>query len=148
MAIAEQTEAEVLCRHRRRPPLLAVGIIGGVALVASAFSAGGLAALVLIGLAILAVAGGVLLHRRVWTEDQVVTVDGVALVRPRGDGADVPFDRITRAVDRGRMLRFTRDDGATLDFARSPHARRIRSLLAEHAPHVTWVEDIDPACDT
>lgn len=148
MAIAERSGVEVLDRHRRRPPLLAIGIVVAVFLVLSAVSAGGPAGLGLAAAALAAIAAGVVLHRRVWSEEQLVTADGVAIARPDGSGADIPFDRIVRVVDRGRMLRFTRDDGATLDFARTPHVRRIQSLLAERAPHVTWVEDIDPACDT
>jgi hypothetical protein len=35
-----------------------------------------------------------------------------------------------------------------LAFNRSPHAQRLRALLAAVAPSVEWVDEVDPACDT
>jgi hypothetical protein len=142
-------EAEVEFRHRRRPPILHYGVMVSVALVAASVSAANLLWTPLLIVFAAAAFGLALLgRRRFWVEDQVITRDAVAIVRPDGVAGDIPLQRLVRAADRRTGIRFTRDDGALLDFSRNPHGKRVHGLLQQLAPHIAWVEEIDPACDT
>ena len=151
MAVAERdapTAVEHL-RHRRGTPALAAGIIVGVALALSGLSAAqGVWTVVLVALAPVAVLLGWLGRRRLWIEDQVIDAERVALIRRDGSGAEIPLGRVVRVESSATGVRFTRDDGAVLDFGRSPHGRRILALMAEIRPEAERAERIDPACDT
>jgi hypothetical protein len=151
MAVAERDAPTVVehLRHRRGTPALAAGVIVAVALVLSGLSAAqGVWSIVLVALAPAAVALGWLGRRRLWIEDQVIDADRVALIRRDGSGAEIPLERVARVEASATGVRFTRDDGAVLDFGRSPHGRRILALMAEIRPEAERAERIDPACDT
>lgn len=139
----------VLFRHRRRPPYLQFGLIGALFLIVSAFAADAVVWQALLVLGALAAAGiGIWGRSRIWVEDQLITDEGVAVVRPDGEHAEIPFDRLVSATRRGASITFLRDDGRKLGFVRNTRARRMRSLLAEVAPQVTWVDEVDLACNT
>ncbi|MGA0121651.1 MAG: hypothetical protein ACO3KD_01395 [Gaiellales bacterium] len=151
MAVAERDAPTALehHRHRRGTPALTVGIVAAVALVLSGLSAAqGAWTVVLLALAPAAVALGWLGRRRFWIEDQVIDDRRVAVVRRDGSGGEIPLDRVVRVEVAAGGVRFTRDDGAVLDFGRTPHGRRILALMAAIRPEAERVERIDPACDT
>ena len=136
-------------RHRRGTPALTAGIVVAVALVLSGLGAAqGVWTAVLLGLAPVAIALGWLGRRRLWIEDQVIDEARVALVRRDGSGAEIPLERVVRVESGPGGVRFTRDDGAVLEFARSPHGRRILALMERVRPTAERVERIDPACYT
>lgn len=136
-------------RHRRGTPALTAGIVVAVALVLSGLGAAqGVWTAVLLGLAPVAIGLGWLGRRRLWIEDQVIDDARVALVRRDGSGAEIPLERVVRVESGPGGVRFTRDDGAVLAFARSPHGRRILVLMERIRPAAERVERIDPACYT
>lgn len=151
MAVAERdapTAVEHL-RHRRGTPALTAGVVVAVALVLSGLSAAqGAWAVVLVALAPVAVLLGWLGRRRLWIEDQVIDAERVAVIRRDGSGAEIPLGRLVHVESSAAGVRFTRDDGAVLDFGRTPHGRRILALMAEIRPEAERAERIDPACDT
>ncbi len=73
-----------------------------------------------IALAVVALALGWLGRRRLWIEDHVITETHVALMRPDGLAVEIPLDRLIAVRRKGNAVRFTRDDGALLDFNRNP----------------------------
>ena len=140
---------EVVFRHRRRPPVLAFGIVGAGFLGALAFGAQSpWARAGFLVLAALALALGILGRRRYWLEDQLVTATSVAVVRRDGTSAEIPFERIDRIALRGGGMAFVRDDGRELAFARNPHRKRLERLLGEIVPAAQWVDEVPIACDT
>ena len=136
-------------RHRRGTPALTAGIVAAVALVLSGLGAAqGAWTLVLLALAPVAVVLGWLGRRRLWIEDQVIDDARVAVVRRDGAGAEIPLERVVRVESGPGGVRFTRDDGAMLEFGRSPHGRRILALMERLRPEAERAERIDPACYT
>jgi len=136
-------------RHRRGAPALTVGVVVAVALVLCALGAAqGAWSVLLVALAPVAIGIGWLGRRRWWIEDHVIDDERVALVRRDGSGAEIPLARVVRVESGPGGVRFTRDDGALLDFGRTPHGRRILALMAEIRPEAERVERIDPVCDT
>jgi len=151
MAVAERASPVRVehHRHRRGTPALTVGVVVAVALVLCAFGAAqGVWTWVLVALAPVALALGWLGRRRLWIEDHVIDEGRVAVVRRDGSGAEIPMERIARVESGPGGVRFTRDDGAVLDFSRSPHGRRILALMEEIRPEAERAERIDPACYT
>ena len=53
-----------------------------------------------------------------------------------------------RAAERRNGIAFIRDDGAQLAFNRNPHVKKVRRAVAQAAPGLDWVDEVDPACDT
>ena len=148
-AVAAPAGTEVLFRHRRRPPVLAFGVVGAGFVVAIALSVQhplGRAALLLAAAGL--VAFGILGRRRWWLEDQLLTRTAAVIVRQDGVTAEIPYDRVDQIVRRRGGIDFVRDDGRRLVFARNPHLKRMRRVLAERLPEAQWVDDVDPACDT
>lgn len=140
---------EVAYRHRRRPPVLALGIAAAVMLGVLALGVDNPYARAALGLgAIVALGLGWLGRERLWIEDQVVTAATVAVVRSDGSSAEIPFERIARIAWRGSAIAFVRDDGQELRFARNPHRRRLRRILDERVPSAGWVDEVPIACDT
>jgi hypothetical protein len=139
----------VLFRHRRRMPALHFGVVGGLFLLLAGLDASTPLWRIALGLgAVGVVALGVLGRQRLVVEDQLVTDEAVAVTRPDGTYVEIPFAQLTRAATKRNGVVFTRRDGAVLAFNRSPHAQRLRALLAAVAPSVEWVDEVDPACDT
>ena len=151
MAVAER-ESPVRVehhRHRRGTPALTLGVVVAIALVLTGLSAAqGAWSVVLVALAPVALALGWLGRRRLWLEDHVIDDERVAVVRRDGSGAEIPLARVVRVEAGPTGVRFTRDDGAVLDFGRSPHGRRILALMERIRPEAERAERIDPACDT
>ncbi|MFM7552451.1 MAG: hypothetical protein ACKO7Q_06385 [Actinomycetota bacterium] len=151
MAVAER-ESPVRVehhRHRRGTPALTVGVVVAVGLVLCGLGAAqGAWSVLLVALAPVALGTGWLGRRRWWIEDHVIDDERVAVVRRDGSGAEIPLARIVRVESGPGGVRFTRDDGALLDFGRSPHGRRILALMERVRPEAERVERIDPACDT
>ena len=139
----------VLFRHRRRPPVLAFGVVG--AAFAVLIGASSHDALVLAGCLAAAVALavlGVLGRQRLWLEDQILTTTAAIVVRRDGRSVEVPYDRIACLVRRRGGIVLVRDDGARLAFDYNPHLRRMRPILDERAPAAQWDEEIPIACNT
>jgi len=139
----------VVFRRRRSAPFLTFGIVSAIALTTAAAEAGarpGGAAL--LGLALLALAAGIVARRRWWTEDQLITETMIVLSRPDGSGAEVPLSRIVRATALRSTLRFERDDGAVLDFNGLASARRALAVVESLAPAVACSVRSDLACPT
>ncbi|MFM7694041.1 MAG: hypothetical protein ACKO7U_07035 [Actinomycetota bacterium] len=151
MAVAER-ESPVRVehhRHRRGTPALTVGVVVAVGLVLCGLGAAqGAWSVLLVALTPVAIGIGWLGRRRWWIEDHVIDDERVAVVRRDGSGAEIPLARIVRVESGPGGVRFTRDDGALLDFGRSPHGRRILALMERIRPEAERVERIDPACDT
>lgn len=102
-----------------------------------------------VALAVVAVALGWLGRRRLWIEDHVITETHVVLVRPDGLVVEIPHDRLIAVTRKGNAVRFTRDDGALLDFHRNPHCKAILQTISRIAPSAQCTtETIDLACDT
>ncbi len=101
-----------------------------------------------VALAVVALALGWLGRRRLWIEDHVITDVCVALVRPDGLAVEIPLDRLMAVTRKGNAVRFTRDDGALLDFNRNPHSKAILQTIRQIAPSAQCTETIDLACDT
>jgi hypothetical protein len=157
MAVAVDAAAEreddraqvILYRHRRRMPLLALGVGVGVVLALTAWNAPETGPAVVMGvLALVSATLGVIAHRRVWTEDHVITDAEVILERPDGSGARIPLTRLQSATAKGSSVRFVRDDGGILDFNATASTRRVLSILEDVAPWATRREAHDPACST
>jgi len=144
------SQPQVLHRHRRQPPALMMGILMAIILliaITATTSAWWSAAFVL--LAIVALALGWLGRRRLWIEDHVITETHVALMRPDGLAVEIPLDRLIAVRRKGNAVRFTRDDGALLDFNRNPHSKAILQTISQIAPSAQCTtETIDLACDT
>ena len=135
----------VLYRHRRHPPALTYGVVAGVALLVSAFVVPLLLwAIVLALAAVGAVALGVAGRLRWWIEEQVVTDRGVVLTRPDGLVVEIPHDRLVSATTKSHSIRFVRDDGALLIFARNSEGERVLRVLEEVAPAVSRNRVIEP----
>ena len=151
MAVAER-ESPVRVEHhrfRRGTPALTVGVVVAIALVLCGLGAAqGVWTWVLVALAPVALVLGWLGRRRLWIEDHVIDDARVAVVRRDGTGAEIPLARVARVESGPGGVRFTRDDGAVLDFGRSPHGRRILALMERIRPEVERAERIDPACYT
>lgn len=135
----------VLYRHRRHPPALTYGVVAGVALLVSAFVVPTLLwAIVLVLAAVGAVALGVAGRLRWWIEEQVVTDRGVVLTRPDGLVVEIPHDRLVSTTTKSHSIRFVRDDGALLIFARNSEGERVLRVLEEVAPAVSRNRVIEP----
>lgn len=140
---------QVLFRHRRRPPALALGIAGAGILALLAFGVDNPVARAALLLAAAAVLGlGLLGRRRLWVEDQIVTATAVVVVRPDGSMGEIPVERIERIALRGGGVAFVRDDGRELPFARNPHRKRLEAIMRDVAPTAQWVDEVPIACDT
>jgi hypothetical protein len=136
-------------RHRRGTPALTVGVVVAIALVLCGLGATqGAWSVLLVALAPVALALRWLGRRRLWIEDHVIDDARVAVARRDGSGAEIPLARVVRVESGARRVRFTRDDGAVLDFGRSPHGRRILALMGRIRPEAERAERVDPACDT
>lgn len=144
-----RSDPVVVYRHRRHPPALTYGVVAAVAMLVSAFEAPTLPwALLLVLAAVGAVALGVAGRRRWWIEEQLVTDHGVVLMRPDGLVVEVPHDRLLSATTKSNSIRFVRDDGALLIFARNPGGERVLRALEEVAPAVARDRIIEPAACT
>ena len=140
-----QSQPVVLYRHRRHPPALTYGVVAGVALLVSAFVVPMLLWAIVLGLAAVgAVALGVAGRRRWWIEEQAVTDRGVVLTRPDGLVVEIPHDRLVSATTKSHSIRFVRDDGALLIFARNSEGERVLRVLEEVAPAVSRNRVIEP----
>jgi hypothetical protein len=130
-------------------PALHFGVVGGLFLLLACLDASTPLWRIVLALgAVAAVALGVLGRQRLVVEDQLVTDAAVAVTRPDGTYVEIPFAQLMRVATKRNGMVFTREDGAVLAFNRSPHAHRVRGLLAAAAPSVEWVDEVDPACDT
>lgn len=135
----------VLYRYRRHPPALTYGVVAAVAFLISAFMVPTLLwAIVLVVAAVGAVALGVAGRRRWWIEEQVVTDHGVTLTRPDGLAVEIPHDRLVSATTKSHSIRFVRDDGALLIFARNSDGERVLRALEQAAPTVARNRVIEP----
>ena len=146
MAVADQ--GRIIYRRRRQLPLLTFGLATAVFVGAAATTAAMPWSVLLGALTILLVGAGMLAHRRVWTEDQIITERAIKLIRPDGSGAEIPLARLVRATAKGACVRFVRDDGALLDFNGNPAARKVLRAVAAIAPMVEYIEQVDLACPT
>lgn len=149
IAQAAPPETQVLFRHRRRPPAIHVGLIGGAFVGITAFAATSLvvqASLVLAAFAMLGL--GLLGRQRLWIEDQILTGTEAVIVHPDGGRYALAFDDMLRVAERRNAIAFIRDDGAELRFNRNPHVKQIKRVLFDAAPRLAWVDEVDPACDT
>jgi hypothetical protein len=142
------TQPLVLYRYRRHPPALTYGVVAAGALLISAFVVPTvLWAILLVVAAAGSVALGVAGRRRWWIEEQTVTDYGVALTRPDGLVVEIPHNRLVSATTKSHSVRFVRDDGALLIFARNADGERILRALEEAAPAVLRNRVIEPpAC--
>lgn len=139
----------VLYRHRRRMPLLALGVGAAIVLLLTAWNAPETGpAIAMVALAVVSATLGVVAHRRVWTEDHLITDAAVILERPDGSGASIPLTRLQSATAKGSSVRFVRDDGGILDFNATASPRRVLQILEDVAPWATRREAHDPACST
>ena len=149
VAQAAPPQSQVVFRHRRRPPAIHFGLIGAIFLGVSSLAASSviwqavlvLAALVALGL-------GWLGRERLWIEDQLITRTAAVIVHADGATFSLDFDDMARVAERRNAVAFIRADGAELRFNRNPHVKKIKRALAEVAPELTWVDEVDPACDT
>lgn len=140
-----QSEPVVLYRYRRHPPALTYGVVAAVAMLVSAFEVPTLLwAIVLTIAAMGAVALGVAGRRRWWIEEQTVTDHGVVLTRPDGLVVEIPHDRLSSATTKSHSIRFIRDDGALLIFARNSDGERVLRALEQAAPAVARNRVIEP----
>jgi hypothetical protein len=149
VAQAAPPHVKVLFRHRRRPPALHVGVIGAIFVGVSAFAMSShvwQAVAVLAALALIAL--GWLGRERLWIEDQLITPTSAVIVHPDGDTFSLDFNSMARVAERRNAIAFIRDDGAELQFNRNPHVKKIKRVLAEAAPGLSWVDEVDLACDT
>lgn len=146
--MAGAVQDRIVYRRRRRLPLLTFGLVTAVFVGAAAATAAMPWSVLLGVLTILLVGAGMLAHRRVWTEDQIITEHAIRLVRPDGSGAEIPLARLKRATAKGACVRFVRDDGALLDFNGNPAARSVLRAVAAIAPTVEFSEQVDIACLT
>jgi len=149
VAQAAPPQTMVLFRHRRRPPALHFGLIGAIFVGVSAFAMSShvwQAVVVLAALALLAL--GWLGRERLWIEDQLITPTSAVIVHADGARYELAFDEMARVAERRNAIAFIRDDGAELRFNRNPHVKKIKRVLAEAAPQLSWVNEVDPACDT
>jgi hypothetical protein len=101
---------------------------------------------VLAALALIAL--GWLGRERLWIEDQLITPTSAVIVHPDGDTFSLDFNSMARVAERRNAIAFIRDDGAELQFNRNPHVKKIKRVLAEAAPGLSWVDEVDLACDT
>ena len=98
--------------------------------------------------AVALVALGWLGRERLWIEDQLITPTSAVIVHADGARFELDFDEMARVAERRNAIAFIREDGAELRFNRNPHVKRIKRVLAEAAPQLSWVNEVDPACDT
>jgi hypothetical protein len=141
MATTSEPTVEVLYRHRRRQPTLALGIIGALILGLAAASAE--EATLRTGFAIaaaLVLIAGVLLHRIWWVEDQIVDAAGVTLEARNGSRQTLPANRISHIERDGRSLRFNRDDGGTLAFLGTGSPTAVLQTLERLAPGIMVID--------
>ena len=149
VAQAAPPQTTVLFRHRRRPPALHFGLVGALFFGVSAFAATSLLWQAVLVLAALGALGlGVLGRERMWIEDQIITSTEAVIEHPDGGRYALAFDDMLRAAERRNGIAFTRHDGAQLAFNRNPHVKKIRRAVAQAAPDLDWVDEVDPACDT
>lgn len=149
VAQAAPPQTAVLFRHRRRPPTLHYGLIGGIFVGVSAFAITShvwQAVVVIAALAMLAL--GWLGRERLWIEDQLITPTSAVIVHADGARYELGFDEMSRVAERRNGIAFIREDGAELRFNRNPHVKRVKRVLADAAPQLSWVDEVDPACDT
>jgi hypothetical protein len=149
VAQAAPPQTTVLFRHRRRPPALHFGLIGAIFVGVSAFAMSShlwQAVVVLAALALLAL--GWLGRERLWIEDQLITPTSAVIVHADGARYELEFDEMAHVAERRNAIAFIREDGAELRFNRNPHVKKIKRVLAEAAPQLSWVNEVDPACDT
>lgn len=149
VAQAAPPQAVVLFRHRRRPPALHFGLIGAIFVGVSAFAISSLllqAVAILGALALLAL--GLLGRERLWIEDQLITDTSAVIVHADGAMFELRFDEISRVAERRNAIAFIRPDGAELRFNRNPHVKKVKRVLQDVAPELTWVDEVDLACDT
>lgn len=149
VAQAAPPQSQVVFRHRRRPPAIHFGLIGGLFIAVGALAASN--PWVQAGLFLLAVvvAGlGWLGRERLWIEDQLITRTAAVIVHADGATFSLDFDDMARVAERRNAVAFIRADGAELRFNRNPHVKKMKRALAEVAPELTWVDEVDPACDT
>ena len=149
VAQAARPQTAVCFRHRRRPPAIHFGIIGGgfIAISALAASSHWLQA-GLIVLAIVVLGLGWLGRERLWIEDQLLTESSAVIVHADGALFELPYADIARAAERRNAIAFVRADGAELRFNRNPHVKKVMRVLADVAPDIDWVDEVDLACDT
>jgi hypothetical protein len=149
VAQAAPPQTTVLFRHRRRPPALHFGLIGGLFVGVCAFAAPSHLLQVAIVVAALALVGlGWLGRERLWIEDQLITPTSAVIVHADGAMFELAFDEMDRVAERRNAIAFIREDGAELRFNRNPHVKRVKRVLADAAPQLSWVDEVDPACDT
>ena len=78
----------------------------------------------------------------------LLVLAAVVLMRPDGLVVEVPHDRLLSATTKSNSIRFVRDDGALLIFARNPGGERVLRALEEVAPAVARDRIIEPAACT
>ena len=149
VAKAAPPQTAVRFRHRRRPPAIHFGRIGGAFLVAGAVTTSShLWQAVLLLAAVGAVALGWLGRERLWIEDQLITETSAVIVHADGAMFELGIDDIARVAERRNAIAFIRADGAELRFNRNPHVKRVKHVLLAVAPELDWVDEVDLACDT
>lgn len=149
LALAAPPQTAVRFRHRRRPPALHFGIIGGGFIAITAFAASShwvQAGVVLLAAVVLGL--GWLGRERLWIEDQLLTDSSAVIVHADGALFELAYADMVRAAERRNAIAFVRADGAELRFNRNPHVKRVKRILAEVAPEIDWVDEVDLACDT
>jgi hypothetical protein len=139
MATASATS--VAYRYRRRQPTLALGIIGALVFgLAAAGAEDATVRAVFIAIGLVVLAGGIVLHRVWWVEDQIVDGEGVVLDGRKGDRVSFAAERITHIERDGKSLRFNRDDGATLAFLGTGSPSAVLVALDRLAPGITVID--------